>query len=39
MCAEELKLFLLAKTCFCPGITAIISMLITSDKPNIDSNY
>ena len=38
ICVEELKLFLLAKTCICPGINTIISILITCDKPNLECN-
>ncbi|EGR27459.1 hypothetical protein IMG5_195710 [Ichthyophthirius multifiliis] len=33
ICVDELKLYLLSKTCLCPGINTIISFLITSDKP------
>lgn len=33
ICVEELKLQLLAKTCLCPGISTIVTSLITSDKP------
>ena len=36
ICIEELKLFLLAKTCLCPGITTIVSFLLTSNKPDYD---
>ncbi|KAL4469405.1 hypothetical protein ABPG74_004658 [Tetrahymena malaccensis] len=35
ICVDELKLYLLAKTCQCPGINTIISFLITSDKPDV----
>ncbi len=34
---DELKLFLLAKTCLCPGINTIISLLITSNKPSYEN--
>ncbi|KAL4469404.1 hypothetical protein ABPG74_004657 [Tetrahymena malaccensis] len=34
ICVDELKLYLLAKTCLCPGINTIISFLIASDKPD-----
>ena len=30
ICVEELKLSLLAKSCLCPGLVALISNLITS---------
>jgi len=33
ICVDEIKLYLLAKTCLCPGINTIISFLITSNKP------
>ena len=33
ICVEELKLYLLAKTCICPGINTLISLLITNCKP------
>ena len=39
ICVEELKLYLLAKTCLCPGINTLISILITSNKPSYDPNY
>ena len=38
ICVEEIKLQLLGKSCLCPGITTIISSLITSKKPSIDQN-
>lgn len=38
ICVEELKLYLLAKTCLCPGINTLISILITSNKPQYDPN-
>lgn len=33
ICVDEIKLYLLAKTCLCPGVNTIISFLITSNKP------
>ncbi len=33
ICVDELKLYLLGKTCICPGINTIVSTLITSSKP------
>ena len=33
ICVEELKFQLLAKTCLCPGISTIVTSLITSNKP------
>ena len=36
ICVEEIKLQLLGKSCLCPGITTIISSLITSKKPTIE---
>ena len=38
ICVEEIKLQLLGKSCLCPGITTIISSLITSKKPSLDEN-
>ena len=38
ICVEEIKLQLLGKSCLCPGITTIISSLITSKKPSVDQN-
>lgn len=38
ICVEEIKLQLLGKSCLCPGITTIISSLITSQKPTIEYN-
>lgn len=38
ICVEELKLYLLAKTCLCPGISTLISFLITSNKPSYESS-
>ncbi len=38
ICVEEIKLMLLGKSCLCPGINTIISSLITSRKPSIESN-
>ena len=35
ICVEEIKLQLLGKSCLCPGITTIISSLITSKKPTL----
>lgn len=37
ICVDELKLYLLSKTCLCPGINTIISFLITSNKPVVDN--
>lgn len=34
ICVDELKLYLLGKTCICPGINTIVSTLITSSKPS-----
>ena len=31
VCIDEIKMTLLAKTCLCPGMTALICNLITSD--------
>ncbi len=39
ICVEEIKLQLLGKSCLCQGITTIISALITSDKPEYNSEY
>jgi potassium large conductance calcium-activated channel subfamily M alpha protein 1 len=36
ICVDELKLYLLAKTCLCPGINTLISFLIQSTKPSYD---
>jgi len=36
ICVDELKLYLLAKTCLCPGINTLISFLIQSTKPQYD---
>lgn len=36
ICVDELKLYLLAKTCLCPGINTLISFLIQSSKPFYD---
>ena len=33
ICVEEIKLLMIGKSCICPGINTIISILITSDKP------
>ena len=38
ICVEEIKLMLLGKSCLCPGINTIISSLITSRKPCIESD-
>ena len=38
ICVEEIKLMLLGKSCLCPGINTIISSLITSRKPCLESN-
>ena len=38
ICVEEIKLQLLGKSCLCPGITTIISSLITSKKPSLEQN-
>jgi len=38
ICVEEIKLQLLGKSCLCPGITTIISSLITSKKPTLSEN-
>jgi len=38
VCVDELKLYLLAKTCVCPGINTIISPLITSSTPSVPTN-
>lgn len=38
ICVDELKLYLLAKTCVCPGINTIISPLITSSTPAVIPN-
>ena len=38
ICVEEIKLQLLGKSCLCPGITTIISSLITSKKPTIEDS-
>ena len=38
ICVEELKLYLLAKTCICPGINTLISLLITNCKPEYKIN-
>lgn len=37
ICVDEIKLYLLAKTCLCPGINTIISLLITSNKPSYEN--
>ena len=37
-CIEEIKMQLLGKSCLCPGITTIISSLITSKKPSIEES-
>ncbi len=37
ICAEELKLQLIAKSCVCPGIITLISTLITSGVPPLSS--
>ncbi|CAD8152800.1 unnamed protein product [Paramecium pentaurelia] len=36
ICVDELKLYLLGKTCLCPGINTLISFLIQSSKPSYD---
>jgi hypothetical protein len=38
ICIEEIKLMLLGKSCLCPGINTIISHLITSNKPSLNSS-
>ena len=38
ICVDELKLYLLAKTCLCPGINTLISFLIQSSKPQYDTS-
>ena len=37
ICVEEIKLQLLGKSCLCPGITTIISSLITSNKSTLEN--
>lgn len=36
ICVEEIKFFLLSKSCICPGINTILSCLITSNKPKME---
>ncbi|CAD8066859.1 unnamed protein product [Paramecium sonneborni] len=38
ICVDELKLYLLGKTCLCPGINTLISFLIQSSKPSYDTS-
>ena len=42
VCVDELKLSLLAKSCLCPGLVAMISNLITSSgepKADLESKW